>query len=787
MSTNKCKKGKHLFDFGGFSLGKYTDSNNKLTGIGKAAIGASVASGLSNVISGGNQSGLGNFVSGAGAVAQMIPGPYGQAIGAGLQLLGSGINATFGSNINKKFVSEKENDIMAALGGTSSANNSEDFMSDFGNMDFVEGFTKGDVGTEGIFSNKATNMYKKLKAATQIANDTQLRNYNEQGENINMDGTTQQLLSLKSFGGNLNTQWADFSNGLQFIDEGGTHAQNPYNGVLMGMAPDGQPNLVEEGEVVRRDGANGAYVFSNRLKVEKGIRDKYKLSKNATYAKAVRKLSKESEERPNDPISKNGLNVILDDLTYSQEMVRMKKRDKQMQAQNAAYGGKLYDGGGYLDGLTYSPEHGYMYIDENGTIRAIGMKTPEEALRAAGINYRGYREPRGLPDFDLITPHEFDNDPIYQRMLLGENNYTASPQRQAAAPATSTGSDSFETDGVFDGDGNLITGTSATAAPSAPASKRKATGSKSVTQPRTIEHWSVENNPYYVTPMHEQVLASWGDNVDTPLPPQYTAKGKPAVSGNGVDDLQTWTRYAPIAGNALGLLYNTLSGPDESYADAIAEAARPLRETNRISWRPVGTELNLTPYDINYAADQILGVGKGANSYARNFSNGNVGAAMNNILTGTYNTQLGIGNAYRQGQEINNANRKTMADFYLNRDLANSQGFLNADARNQMADIAGREAYFKGMSTAAMARQRAKEARDAAISTNATALFNGLGAIGNENWARNDRNRLITSGVFGTLNVKPQDWSDERWNAYQASIGKACGGRIKTRKRGLTY
>ena len=53
---------------------------------------------------------------------------------------------------------------------------------------------------------------------------------------------------------------------------------------------------------------------------------------------------------------------------------------------------------------------------------------------------------------------------------------------------------------------------------------------------------------------------------------------------------------------------------------------------------------------------------------------------------------------------MNNANRKAMADFYLNRDFGNSQGFLNADIRNQMADIAGREAYFKGMSTAAMAR-----------------------------------------------------------------------------------
>lgn len=48
-------------------------------------------------------------------------------------------------------------------------------------------------------------------------------------------------------------------------------------------------------------------------------------------------MSKESEERPNDPISKNGLEALLGELAYSQEGIREKRQAKKMYA----YGGEL--------------------------------------------------------------------------------------------------------------------------------------------------------------------------------------------------------------------------------------------------------------------------------------------------------------------------------------------------------------------------------------------------------------------------------------------------------------
>ena len=110
----------------------------------------------------------------------------------------------------------------------------------------------------------------------------------------------------------------DFSNGLIFIDNGGTHEQNPFEGVQMGVDAQGIPNMVEEGEVVWND-----YVFSNRLKPTQAFKDKYKV-KGETFADVAKEMQKESEERPNDPISKRGLEDSMMKLQIEQEDIRMK-------------------------------------------------------------------------------------------------------------------------------------------------------------------------------------------------------------------------------------------------------------------------------------------------------------------------------------------------------------------------------------------------------------------------------------------------------------------------------
>ena len=165
---------------------------------------------------------------------------------------------------------------------------------------------------------------------------TKLANYSAYGGPITMryTGVMSPFGNTFGDGGELHTHGGDFTNGLTYIDNGGSHEANPFEGVQMGIDPQGVPNLVEEGEVIFND-----YVFSNRLKVPKAIRQKYKLRDNITFADAAKKLSKESEDRPNDPISKRGLETFMSALANSQEEVRINNEDRRMN--RYAKGGKL--------------------------------------------------------------------------------------------------------------------------------------------------------------------------------------------------------------------------------------------------------------------------------------------------------------------------------------------------------------------------------------------------------------------------------------------------------------
>lgn len=174
------------------------------------------------------------------------------------------------------------------------------------------------------------------------------------------------------------THGGDFLNGVNIVRAGGTHEDNPYEGVPMGIAPDGQPNLVEEGEVIYND-----YVFSNRLHLNEKELKKGRLPKkykNYTFALAAEDASKESAERPNDPISKRGLEDILSKLASIQEEQRMKKGKRGTQ-QMMAFGGKKYDG-----------------LHTNLEVKPSDFEDPyegslDQALEEAELNYEANKIP----------------------------------------------------------------------------------------------------------------------------------------------------------------------------------------------------------------------------------------------------------------------------------------------------------------------------------------------------------------------------------------------------------
>lgn len=218
------------------------------------------------------------------------------------------------------------------------------------------------AGLGNIFGNrKAKRRAKRLREEREAAIAANNYNYTLGMENANKDIGFAALSNISAFGGPLHTHGSDWNNGITIIGNGGTHEQNPLEGVPIGIAPDGEPNLVEEGEVIYND-----YVFSNRIRVPDAIRQKYKLrgNKEMTFADAAKKAQKESEERPNDPISQRGLEDIMNSLMVEQETIRQKNEERRMKRQFGLGGCLVFSDGGNI----------YIKPSKRGTFTAAAEK-----------------------------------------------------------------------------------------------------------------------------------------------------------------------------------------------------------------------------------------------------------------------------------------------------------------------------------------------------------------------------------------------------------------------------
>lgn len=221
-----------------------------------------------------------------------------------------------------------------------------------------------------------------------------------------------------AFGGDLLTHGAEWDNGLRIIGNGGTHEENPMEGVPMGMDAEGNPNLVEQGEVIFND-----YVFSNRLFADGGLLESFNLPKSYdghSFAAIAEKLGDESKERPNDPISKRGLLSSMSRLQQAQEAVRQQAQEGQ-EGIKYAHGGKM---GTLFDGFGDSPNILFPTSEEDW---AKLMKTPEY-----GVDYdlTGVVHPFvGLPPKGITTTKKVPISPweVLNKESKEPNNNTSKP------------------------------------------------------------------------------------------------------------------------------------------------------------------------------------------------------------------------------------------------------------------------------------------------------------------------------------------------------------------------
>ena len=327
---------------GAFDL-KSTFSGGNVAGMLKGGLAGGIGSAVGNIagnaISGGLESGAGSAISNIGgtigsALSTVNP-VLGGIVSAGSGIIGGVTNKMFGSKLNAEKIAEieKSNNAMNTI--MVDSDDADSVMDQWTNQDFGSNFSKADIGKDGIFSSKAASKYRELKKQQEAARNRALLAYEDAIDAVDTQSDLNAIANFTAYGGPIDIgrnmfnrggimhqHGGDFSNGLIFIDNGGTHEQNPFEGVQMGVDAQGIPNMVEEGEVVWND-----YVFSNRLKPTKEFKDKYKV-KGETFADVAKKMQKESEERPNDPISKRGLEDSMMKLQIEQEDIRMKDNRK---------------------------------------------------------------------------------------------------------------------------------------------------------------------------------------------------------------------------------------------------------------------------------------------------------------------------------------------------------------------------------------------------------------------------------------------------------------------------
>lgn len=449
----------------------------------------------------------------------------------------------------------------------------------------------------------------------------------------------------------------NFTNGVTTIGAGGSHEENPLGGVPIGKAPDGRDNQVEEGEVIYKD-----YVFSKRLRVPKEVRTKYKLRgpKNMTFAEAFINAQKESEERENDPISKNGLDNKALVLMQAQEAVRSRG-----DAHRAAKGGHLYAKGSW-------------------------WQKPQE-----------------------VVWEEVEED----------------PETQAAI-------DSFWKDKLGD-------------------YYFDAPGVKNV--------YLKENDPYYNT-------GAQANN------------GTQASISGGINPL----RVAPIL---------TSAGAVFSDALGLTNKAVPLNRIPNyleIGFSPLGDFAPEYHSDTRYAANQQAQQAAATRNAIMNTTAPNKFASL---LAADYNAQNIYGNLLRDADVANYDNLLKTLTFNRATKQYNSEKGAEIAARN----AAERLAYAQAKLAEDRANIDESNASMGARGQNASNLAENVAAYAREMEARRDRDVLLPSLGRGMTLDQIKAWlSPDRQRDYALAQGytedeikaagiKACGGKIKRKKRGLTY
>lgn len=559
----------------------------------------------------------------AGAAAGAVLGPWGAVAGAAAGLIASGAGWIAGASKAKDLAAQRN---AAAREANYSAQQRALASRDTIQDNITNQFLSNVAARGGSLKHRRKNMFTE-DIEDNMINDLLLLNGIQH-----------------AYGGDMRFT-GDFTNGVTLINEGGTHEENPYEGVLMGVDYQGTPNLVEEGEVVWND-----YVFSNRLKPSKEFKKNFKLS-GETFADVAKYIQKESEERPNDPISKRGLEFLMNELMKEHEMIRNKDTKNR------------YAEGGYIES--------------------------EE------------------PQKDSINTSQLAHDLLIR--MSGGNPYETKKQRLARQQEEI---------------------------------KRKI-------------NQMVSSDPLTLKKLLESVSQDR----------EYKTGRKANKFKGGGAWLTDTLRYMPAISSlvATGLdAFGVTNNPDHKGSQEIKDV---VNNQTDVSTRRIDTNLNLQPLDTNfYYNRQAAQAAANRQAIANNALTS--GQAIAGLLAANQNDQMQSAVLARQATELANEQALKEATFDMTKQKENAGLDLQEAALRHSQD----KLKLTGIQAANTLEATEDAAADAARSANMNALTTSIGNIGTDMFNRQQSDMLLSSGVYGTLSMKPAWWSDKQWADYQAGL-----------------
>ena len=231
-------------------------------------------------------------------------------------------------------------------------------------------------------------------------------------------------------GGSVSNAKGQFRTGVTEFNVGGTHEENPNGGIPQGVAPDGQPNLVEQGEVKLSSitGKDNNYILSNRIVIEQDVAEEFGIDSKyvgETFAAAFKKAYKPLKERPNDPIARNELASLTNKFQGAQEAI--KARQEEAAAQDAMRNPS--DDTLQMMG-EQAKQAGIDAVQGNqGEEQMPQEGAPEEGAPEEGMPQEGMPQDGGMPQEGMPQ-----GDPMAQMMPQGQQGMPQSMPIDGATP-----------------------------------------------------------------------------------------------------------------------------------------------------------------------------------------------------------------------------------------------------------------------------------------------------------------------------------------------------------------